>query len=72
MSKTPNDGGAAYPSPPEAGFEHGEHGMSLRDYFAGQVLAGIFNHGGADDCGPKDIAHDCYLYADEMIEARGA
>ena len=77
MSKLTRDGGAAFPAlTNEMAVERlmggGDHeGMSLRDYFAGQALAGIFNHDGAEDCSLDQIASDCYLYADAMIEARG-
>lgn len=44
MSKN-DDGGAAFPSAPplpfDDGLRHGGTGMSLRDWFAGQALAGI-------------------------------
>lgn len=56
-------------------FGHGNHeqggdpGMSLRDYFAGQALAGLLPSkyviGGADK-----IAHDCYELADKMLNRR--
>ena len=44
--KTPsNDGGAAFPRPvsfsEEGGTHRGTLGMTLRDYFAGQALAGF-------------------------------
>lgn len=36
------DGGPAFPFVEGlAGYEHNKHGMTLRDYFAGQALAGI-------------------------------
>ncbi|PWL18992.1 hypothetical protein DKP76_06995 [Falsochrobactrum shanghaiense] len=42
------------------------HGMSLRDYFAGQALAGwpVTDHG-------PDLASKCYALADAMLAARG-
>jgi len=46
-----------------------EDGMTLRDYFAGQVLNGLFsgnNAGGSID----DLAERAYIYADAMLEAR--
>ena len=45
--------------------------FTLRDLFAAAALAGIFNHGGADGCGPEEIASDCYQHADAMLKARG-
>lgn len=43
-------------------------GMSLRDYFAGQTLAGLL----ADPnvCGPAKVASACYKYADAMLAER--
>ena len=45
MSTPINDGGAAFPRPvsfsEEGGTHRGTLGMTLRDYFAGQALAGF-------------------------------
>jgi hypothetical protein len=59
----------AFPIAIPAGFEGYEDGMSLRDYFAGQVLAG--RH--ANSSTPFDIYAARYAYhiADVMLEARG-
>ena len=66
-AKTAN-GGPAFP-----GFEKGlpAPGMTLRDYFAGQALAGLLgdpNAGGEFSA----YANDAYRFADAMIEMRGA
>lgn len=46
-------------------------GMSLRDYFAGQALAGICGDGiPGSHHSPKATAHDAYAYADAMLAAR--
>jgi hypothetical protein len=47
----------------------GHNGMTLRDYFAGQALAGRL----ADSSTPFDIfaARYAYRIADIMLEARG-
>lgn len=75
MAET-KDGGPAFPehvaiSP--SGDIFGSHyyssGMSLRDYFAGQALAGIL----ADPSNGGHIkmnAGDAYAYADAMLSAR--
>lgn len=71
MSKI-DDGGAAFPSNPQAVsykgklYRHGE-GMSLRDWFAGKVLAS-----GATPTGwePETTADYCYKRADAMIARR--
>ena len=61
-----NDGGPAFPielTSPHGGTES-YLGMTLRDYFAGQVLAGGIH------MNPKDAAHWAYEVADAMLEAR--
>jgi len=69
-------GGPAFPS------EQGEcqdgtwnqtydSGMSLRDYFAGQALAGICSDNEATDgMRPAALARWCWKIADEMLKAR--
>ena len=43
-----------------------QQGMSLRDYFAGQALAGgVYDAGNA-----QKFADNCYLIADAMLIAR--
>ena len=44
--------------------------MSLRDYFAGQVLAGELGHPETLVTDNKEFAEYCYKIADAMIEAR--
>lgn len=62
----------AYPVP-NAGF----YGMRLRDYFAAKLLISSFSHeknqvclGAGDTHSMNNIAKDCYLMADIMMEAR--
>ena len=90
--KTPsNDGGPAFPRPVSHSDEGGTHfgftGMTLRDYFAGQALAGVvpgIEHE-VDKINPdskyydqrSDQLHQCaairaYCYADAMLKAREA
>ena len=76
MTQTPDNGGPAYPG--ESVVRNGMHstkrlnneGMTLRDWFAGQALAGYF----AAPSTPHQNATDCasYIYemADAMIAAR--
>lgn len=65
---TINDGGPAFPVADEnQGW--GSPGMSLRDWFAGQALAGLL----ADPATSPDhslVARVCYNYADAMLAAR--
>lgn len=62
MTDSINNGGPAFPC-----YVYGTHGMTLRDWFAGQALVGatqiIDNDYGA-------IAREAYRYADAMLDAR--
>jgi len=79
MTQT-QDGGPAFPS------EQGHNpdgtwnqtycqGMSLRDWFAGQALAGLlsgyFANPESSGMGQADMANCAYEQADAMIAARG-
>jgi len=68
------DGGSVYPvyeSDTDINGSHSE-GMCLRDYFAGQALAGLFKEG--DTYIEKDIAEriaeQCFTVADAMLAER--
>ena len=43
----------------------------LRDQFAMAALTGILAGSPNSEIGPEDYAHDAYMFADAMIEARG-
>lgn len=65
--KTKNNGGPAFGhGDPVNG---GDPGMSLRDYFAGQALVGLYASG-PHDCDQNGLAHDAYLAADAMLKAK--
>jgi hypothetical protein len=68
--KTTNDGGPAFPTVARDGNWQPHHdGLSLRDYFAGQALAGILaaaNFGSTKDW----IGQKVYEAADAMLAAR--
>ena len=74
MSEQIKDGGPAFPWPhtqyPNGEVEWGLPGMTLRDWFAGQALAGLM---AAPECaamGQEDIAHSAWSMADAMLAAR--
>lgn len=77
MSK-PDDGGVAFPqAPPEPGAhwatDVGYGGMSLRDYFAAQALAGILQVPGLRPGSSQEmqrLAERVYEVADAMLAER--
>lgn len=73
MSATKNDI-AAFPNTGAGdGTLYPELGMSLRDYFAGQALAGLLSSGPSSFSrfeGRGDIASATYLMADAMLAER--
>ena len=66
---TIKDGGAAFP---RSGNDDctSELGMTLRDYFAGQALAGMMARKDSDGWTNREVADDCYLYAESMLATR--
>jgi hypothetical protein len=75
MSNT-NTGGPAFPFPaytyPNGEINHGEGGMTLRDYFAAKAMQSlILGLTGHDDEIPE-TAEDAYRFADAMLKAREA
>ncbi len=73
--KTTNDGGPAFPTVARDGNWQPHHdGLSLRDYFAGQALAGAVGFSPSDPFRryhqPEDVAAACYRFADAMLAAR--
>jgi len=80
MSTEPiNDGGPAFPQTNDSwhgsdGYDPVPEGLSLRDWFAGQALAGWMSDPSVEaaSLGARKIAADrCYAVADAMIEMRG-
>ncbi len=47
-----------------------QEGMTLRDYFAGQALAGMLANGELDYSEPYQIAGDAYRFSDAMLKER--
>jgi hypothetical protein len=66
MSAQIDDGGPAFPNNDAHGCAYA--GMTLRDWFAGQALAGLLANGGAVSW--EGDATNAYTVADAMIEAR--
>ena len=66
-----NDGGQAFPclTPNDNNINYADYvpGMTLRDYFAGQIIGSLISVY-ADDM--KTIARHAYKQADAMIEER--
>lgn len=75
-----DDGGPAFPARPTETLSSGatisaHHGMSLRDWFAGQALAGLYagRPDGRIDASPDALAYDAgaaFAIADAMLAAR--
>jgi hypothetical protein len=74
MSTPFNDGGSAFPRPGmSANWAEGQFaqtGMTLRDYFAGQALAGMLANKRVYDFTELQVVGDCYYYADIMLRRR--
>lgn len=81
MSTTHNDGGPAFPVPlpaamPDGHYYYADGGMSLRDWLAGQAVAGMSSryrehHGAGSDLSVcRVIAARAYELADAMIVER--
>lgn len=74
-TETINDGGPAFPTKREYQTEFGPgyeqvEGMTLRDWFAGQALAGMCAHKDSETWKGEVVARDAYGYADYMISTR--
>ena len=70
-----NNGGAAFPLIVERGAESQVwEGISIRDYFAGQALAGSLSASNLTDYANKEqaerFAEEAYRFADSMLAER--
>jgi hypothetical protein len=70
---TIDDGGPAFPVPDShhanGQVQYGANGMTLRDWFAGQALAGLIADPSRDGSA-DDRARYAYAYAAAMLRAR--
>lgn len=66
-----NDGGPAFPQGHMDGPHVDPSGISVRDYFAGQALAGYLSDSNLNEM-YESLAERCYKMADAMIAARDA
>ena len=75
MSNT-KTGGPAFPFPaytyPNGEINHGEGGMTLRDYFAAKALQGMLAENGGGPMRNNTLAEFSYEIADAMLKAREA
>lgn len=73
MADKIKDGGAAFPN---AGYDGPDNcadpvpGMTMRDWFAGQALAGICANPNWQPTDVASVAQDAYAHADAMLAAR--
>lgn len=69
-----NDGGPAFPLSVKSDPAVISHGMTLRDYFAGQALVGICSAGRHVEYGPETqgnvTSREAYCLADAMLKER--
>jgi hypothetical protein len=65
-------GGPAFPVAHEVNLETCRKGMSLRDWFAGQALAGWLANPVGDGSDANELARYSYKMADAMLKAREA
>lgn len=72
MASGYEDGGPAFPKSRDAApnIDNIQTGMTLRDWFAGQALAGMSKEYAKDRALSTDLSEYAYLLADAMLEAR--
>lgn len=71
MTDSINNGGPAFPQMDPNSLHFNATGMTLRDWFAGQALAGAMSTlGDVHSIRWAEVTRDCYIAADNMLEAR--
>jgi len=68
MSEKKDDGGCAFPFVVQD--YESDPGMSLRDWFAGMAMMGIYANASSRIFKQEEIASDAYRAADLMLEVR--
>ena len=69
MTDKPN-GGPAFPRSGTDINVQSYPGMTLRDWFASQAIAGLTANGSIDIVMPDELASDAYFMADAMLKER--
>lgn len=72
QAENSRNSGPAFPATTEHGFNSGEPGMTLRDYFAAKAMQGCLTAKYASTYRPETWAKDAYVMADAMLKARAA
>ena len=70
QAENSRNSGPAFPTTTEHGFNCGEPGMTLRDYFAAKAMQGFLTAEYASTYRPEVWAKDAYEMADAMLKAR--
>ena len=69
MSDKPDDGGPAFPAQ-HFDLAEGEHGLSLRDYFAAKAMQGMLVDSSIRGVTAEEWARKSFVIADGMLAAR--
>lgn len=69
MDDEPKDGGPTYPVQDFLD-KYGHSGLSIRDWFAGQALAGYLVDISSRPANREAMCFECYKIADEMLKVR--
>ena len=69
QAENSRNSGPAFPTTTEHGFNYGEPGMTLRDYFAAKAMQGVLSSP-SDPESMAALAEWSYRVADAMLEAR--
>ena len=70
QAENSRNSGPAFPTTTEHGFNYGEPGMTLRDYFAAKAMQGFLTAEYASTYRPEAWAKEAYEMADAMLKAR--